>query len=278
MTDLLLLANFVFHAPSLASAETWTPVCLPHFNSRCVLLSLVGWRTHFPRPHLLTRHVIPARSGFLHAYVVFLAPELCMVLLSSDQSPEQFPRFQAKRSFVAQRLQELDAVAAVTRALDAFPEWQPHADLPLLQHFVFKSEASGQCAAPALAFPLDDGDQDTKERLLEAFARLHQLMYRPAATLASATDGESGGESQALGARLPNLSELVASRLVFERREEGLFLGVGSDDHRLIACFDALATVADARDQAHVLLERLKRDELLVTPADLGVVGSSMWP
>lgn len=32
--DLLLLINFVYHAPSLAKSETWTPVCLPSFNSK----------------------------------------------------------------------------------------------------------------------------------------------------------------------------------------------------------------------------------------------------
>lgn len=34
--DLLLLINFVYHTPSLATSETWTPICLTHFNSRWV--------------------------------------------------------------------------------------------------------------------------------------------------------------------------------------------------------------------------------------------------
>jgi hypothetical protein len=31
---LLLLLNFVYHTPSLAKSETWTPICLSNFNAR----------------------------------------------------------------------------------------------------------------------------------------------------------------------------------------------------------------------------------------------------
>ncbi|TYZ53375.1 hypothetical protein PybrP1_006730, partial [[Pythium] brassicae (nom. inval.)] len=31
--DLLLLINFVYSTPSLATSETWTPICLPNFNA-----------------------------------------------------------------------------------------------------------------------------------------------------------------------------------------------------------------------------------------------------
>lgn len=219
----------------------------------------------FLSPYSLIRLFAP-RSGFLHAYVVFLSRELCLVLLSSQQSPEQFPRFQAKRAYVSRRLFELGALDAIDRALARFGQWQPHEDLPLLRHFAVKSELTGACASPALAFPLDDEDQETKERLLSQYARLHHLMFA----------ADDSGESQELGARLPTLNERTTSRLVFERREDGLFMGVASDEHRLLACFDALATVADARDQMHVLLERLKRDEQLVAPSALSAVGS--WP
>ncbi|RLN44081.1 hypothetical protein BBJ28_00017902 [Nothophytophthora sp. Chile5] len=230
--DLLLILNFVYHTPSLTTSETWTPICLPSFNAR----------------------------GFLYAYVVFLTADVCLLLLSSQQSPEQFPHFQAKKAFVTQRLLELGAMAAIQTSVQRRALWKPHGDLPLLHHFIYKNELTGECATPELAFPFDDGDFETRLLLLNQYAKLQHLMFPVPAE-------SQHRESQVLGKRLPSLQEATAARMVYARSATGLFVGLCSADYRLYAWFDSLAAVTEAREQMQLLLDRLRRDEELMSVA-----------
>ncbi|KAG3093358.1 hypothetical protein PI125_g16874 [Phytophthora idaei] len=177
--DLLLLINFVYHTPSLATSETWTPICLSNFNAQ----------------------------GFLYAYVVFLTSDVCLLLLSSQQSPEQFPHFQAKKEFVAQRLEDIGAMEEIDFSIQNHSEWQPHSDLPLLHHFIYKNELTGECAEPDLTFPFDDNDFGTRVQLLNQYAKLQHLMFPTPA------DPQTR-ESQVLGKRLSSLQETTAARMV----------------------------------------------------------------
>ncbi|KAG3060629.1 hypothetical protein PC121_g13368 [Phytophthora cactorum] len=177
--DLLLLINFVYHTPSLATSETWTPICLSNFNAQ----------------------------GFLYAYVVFLTSDVCLLLLSSQQSPEQFPHFQAKKEFVAQRLEDIGAMEEIDSSIQNHSEWQPHSDLPLLHHFIYKNELTGECAEPDLTFPFDDKDFGTRVQLLNQYAKLQHLMFPTPA------DPQTR-ESQVLGKRLSSLQDTTAARMV----------------------------------------------------------------
>ncbi|KUF84920.1 hypothetical protein AM588_10001078 [Phytophthora nicotianae] len=247
--DLLLLINFVYNTPSLAKSETWTPICLSNFNAR----------------------------GFLYAYVVFLTSDVCLLLLSSQQSPEQFPQFQAKKEFVSQRLQEIGAMEAIESSVKNHSEWQPHSDLPLLHHFIYKNELTGECGEPELTFPFDDKDFGTRVQLLNQYAKLQHLMFP--------TSDSQIRESQVLGKRLSSLQESTAARMVYERSDTGLFVGMCSVDYRLYVWFDSLATIPDAREQMQVLLDRLRHDEELMSVALFlsssgfpSVSSLGMWP
>ncbi|EGZ12478.1 hypothetical protein PHYSODRAFT_347406 [Phytophthora sojae] len=248
--DLLLLVNFVYHTPSLEKSETWTPICLSNFNAR----------------------------GFLYAYVVFLTSDVCLLLLSSQQSPEQFPHFQAKKEFVKLRLEEIGAMEAIDASVKNHSEWQPHSDLPLLYHFIYKNELTGECAEPELTFPFGDGDFSTRLQLLNQYAKVHHLMFPTPAE-------PQNRESQVLGKRLQSLQEATAARMVYERSDSGLFVGMCSADYRLFVWFDSLATVSDAREQMQVLLDRLRHDEELMSVALFlsgggfpSVSSLGMWP
>jgi hypothetical protein len=216
--------------------------------------------------------------GFLYAYVVFLTTDVCLLLLSSQQSPEQFPHFQAKKAFVAQRLEEIGAMHAIAASVENHSDWQPHSDLPLLHHFVYKNELTGECAVPELAFPFDGGDLDTRLQLLSQYAKLQHLMFpTPAAP--------QHREVQVLGKRLSSLQEATAARMAYERSDTGLFVGMCSADYRLYAWFASLATISDAREQMQVLLDRLRHDEELMSVALFlssggfpSVSSLGMWP
>ncbi|GMF15527.1 unnamed protein product [Phytophthora lilii] len=227
---------------------------------------------------LRVSHAVAGHEGFLYAYVVFLTSDVCLLLLSSQQSPEQFPHFQAKKEFVAQRLEEIGAMEAIDASVKNHSEWQPHSDLPLLHHFIYKNELTGECAVPELSFPFDEEDFGTRLQLLNQYAKLQHLMFP--------TPAESQNrESQVLGKRLASLQEVTAARMVYERSDTGLFVGMCSADYRLFVWFDSLATISDAREQIQVLLDRLRHDEELMSVAMFlssggfpSVSSLGMWP
>lgn len=226
-------------------------------------------------------------SGFLYAYVVFLTADICLVLLSSQQSPAQFHAFHAKKERMAQRLSTAGALERIHSAVTQHAQWTPHGDLPLLAHFIYKSELTGECAAPALGFPFatvstaeSDSESDAAAaHLLSQYAKLHYTMF-PSQRHRRGAHAQVAPPHQALGKRPPGQQDAVASRLVFARTEGGLFLGQCTDEYRLYACFDALASVAEAREQCQLLVERLRRDETLMAPALFASSSStlSMWP
>ncbi|KAK1931308.1 Vacuolar fusion protein MON1 A [Phytophthora citrophthora] len=221
--------------------------------------------------------VIGTCRGFLYAYVVFLTSDVCLLLLSSQQSPEQFPHFQAKKEFVTQRLEEIGAMEAIDSSVKNVSKWQPHSDIPLLHHFIYKNELTGECAEPELSFPFENEDFGTRLQLLNQYAKVHHLMFPPV--------DPKDHKSQVLGKRISSLQEATAARMVYERSDSGLFVGMCSADYRLFAWFDSLATISDAREQMQVLVDRLRHDEGLMSVALFlsssgfpSVSALGMWP
>ena len=106
--DLLLLINFVNNLPSLRTSESWTPLCLPTFNA----------------------------SGFLYAYIVFVAPEVCMLLVTPKQTPEQFHLCQRAKATIVDKLASTGTLAAIETALKKAGEGLPGGDIPELVHYL----------------------------------------------------------------------------------------------------------------------------------------------
>ncbi|ETP55198.1 hypothetical protein F442_00231 [Phytophthora nicotianae P10297] len=166
---------------------------------------------------------------------------------------------------------------AIESSVKNHSEWQPHSDLPLLHHFIYKNELTGECGEPELTFPFDDKDFGTRVQLLNQYAKLQHLMFP--------TSDSQTRESQVLGKRLSSLQESTAARMVYERSDTGLFVGMCSVDYRLYVWFDSLATIPDAREQMQVLLDRLRHDEELMSVALFlsssgfpSVSSLGMWP
>ncbi|KAL0050904.1 hypothetical protein WJX82_009701 [Trebouxia sp. C0006] len=141
--DLLLLANLVRSNESFKQAQTFTPVCLPHFNS----------------------------AAFLHAYVQYLhvSGGVCLVLLSSQA--ESFFKLADAAQQVHRQLKQpgvLQAIVSVTEhetggGLLSIADLPPQCGggqvgvTPLL-HFLYKSPTRGQVIMPAFDAPLDRHD------------------------------------------------------------------------------------------------------------------------
>nr|CAG4643847.1 EOG090X03TW [Lepidurus arcticus] len=123
--DVHLIANLVRSTEAFKSAEGWTPICLPKFDS----------------------------SGFLHAHVSYLADDCpaCLLLLSTDRD-DFFLLSEAKQKIV-ERLRRHGLLDSINTSLRC-PEYSvDRLGLPELRHFLYKCKSSAQCTWPRLSPP-----------------------------------------------------------------------------------------------------------------------------
>ncbi|KAL3136443.1 hypothetical protein ABBQ38_005698 [Trebouxia sp. C0009 RCD-2024] len=167
--DLLLLANLVRSNESFRQAETFTPVCLPHFNP----------------------------TAFLHAYVQYLheASGLCLVLLSPH--PESFFKLAEAAQEIRRQLKQPGVSQAVISTVEnqAGEGLLNIANLPApcgggeagttpLLHFLYKSPMRAQVIMPAFAPPLDT--PGLRQAAMQRYAVVHDAMFhRPARSVSS---------------------------------------------------------------------------------------------
>lgn len=81
--------NFINASSSLKDSESWTPLCLPKFNDQ----------------------------GYLHAYVCFIAPEVCLLLISTK--PDSFYQLSECKNLIARELNKIGAIDATRKALQS---------------------------------------------------------------------------------------------------------------------------------------------------------------
>jgi hypothetical protein len=116
--DLHLIFNLVNATASFKDSESWTPLCLPKFDS----------------------------SGFLHAHVSYIGPDVCMLLITVDRNA--FFELSAARSKIEERLEKHNVLTAISAALTSSKYKCKDIELPEVRHFLYKSRTSAQFTAP----------------------------------------------------------------------------------------------------------------------------------
>lgn len=110
-TDFIQITNFVQSSPSLKGADCWTPVCLPKMNASGFLHACVGG----VRDPCTPPPPLPCAPGVscgwivcvsvLLSYVAFVSKSVCLLLVSSSTTQENFETLAADKT-------ELVAVSA----------------------------------------------------------------------------------------------------------------------------------------------------------------------
>lgn len=120
-SDLHLLLNMINATESFKNSESWTPLCLPKFDS----------------------------SGFLHAHVSYLSDEvpLCLVLITVDRN--LFFQLSEARNKIIERLEKSHAMASVKEALEKSNFSTESIDIKEMRHFLYKSKVSAQFVIPS---------------------------------------------------------------------------------------------------------------------------------
>ncbi|KAI8924396.1 vacuolar fusion protein MON1 [Entophlyctis helioformis] len=144
--DVSLLLNMILSSSAFRTVESWTPVCLPKFNSR----------------------------GFLYAYICFLTPDLCLALLSTEKDAF-FALSDYKRS-LAETLEAGNMIDALQEAqrVSTLSCWE--LGIPNLRHFIFKSKLLWQYTE-VTAIPPYTHSQDRK-RLFRIYQHAQEMCVR----------------------------------------------------------------------------------------------------
>ncbi|KAF4520638.1 hypothetical protein B566_EDAN007504 [Ephemera danica] len=151
--DLHLIFNLVNSSESFKTAESWTPICLPKFDS----------------------------SGFLHGHVSYLSEDCqaCLLLLTVDRDVF-FTLSEAKQKIV-ERLRRGNCLEAINEAVATRGLTVAQVGVPELRHFLYKSKSTAQFVSPAVEPPYHG--PAAAERLLAQYQALHHRVHNPARPL-----------------------------------------------------------------------------------------------
>ena len=99
---------------------SWTPLCLPKFDS----------------------------SGFLHAHVSYLSDTspACLLLITTDRNA--FFSLSEAKAKIEERLERHGVLTSLATALLSSPYTSPSLGLQEIRHFLYKSRSSAQYTAP----------------------------------------------------------------------------------------------------------------------------------
>ena len=146
--DLHLIFNMINSTESFKHSESWTPICLPKFDS----------------------------GGFLHAHVSYLTDDspACLLLLTLDRNA--FFDLSAARGKIVERMERHGSITAIQTAITN-SRYSPQAiELPEMRHFLYKSRTSAQFTSPEFAVCYQA--EEERKRLCGVYLALQVIMRR----------------------------------------------------------------------------------------------------
>ncbi|EZA53641.1 vacuolar fusion protein MON1 homolog A [Ooceraea biroi] len=151
--DLHIIQNLVESSESLKTAESWTPICLPKFDS----------------------------NGYMHGHVSYLAEDCqaCLLLLTVDRDVF-FVLSEAKQKIV-EKLRRTNCLEAINESMNRPTIKTADIGLPEMRHVLYKCKSTAQFWSPGLQPPYTTDEEI--ERLLGLYQCLHQRLHSPSRPL-----------------------------------------------------------------------------------------------
>ncbi|XP_049963709.1 vacuolar fusion protein MON1 homolog A [Schistocerca serialis cubense] len=145
--DLHLIFNLVNSSESFKAAESWTPICLPKFDS----------------------------TGFLHGHVSYLAEDCqaCLLLLTVDR--DVFFTLSEAKQKVVEKLRRGNCLEAINESLSRPTLTVSQVGVADMRHFLYKCRSTAQFWSPAMEAPYNSPEE--AERLLGLYQALHQRLH-----------------------------------------------------------------------------------------------------
>jgi hypothetical protein len=186
--DLLLVSNFVHSSESFRLSESFSPVCLPHYNP----------------------------AAFLYTYITYVQGGACLLLLSS--APDSFHELAAARVTIENNLKKQNVIGAIQRMtaepllqLSKIPAGAGGGTLGQtpLWHFLFHYTTLGQVVSSQFRTPLDT--KKTQKRLLREYQRVFAITHANPSMTAQHRVHFRAGENHVLLAVMGQDFELYAT-------------------------------------------------------------------
>eukprot|EP01104_Vermistella_antarctica_P004337 TRINITY_DN14808_c0_g1_i1.p1 TRINITY_DN14808_c0_g1~~TRINITY_DN14808_c0_g1_i1.p1 ORF type:complete len:551 (+),score=107.68 TRINITY_DN14808_c0_g1_i1:170-1822(+) len=143
--DLHIILNFVYASQSLRSTSSWTPLCLPMFNDQ----------------------------GFLHAYVCFIAEDICLILITTK--PDNVYDLAEAKDTIVEKMESSGALQAIEEQLKNQYYSAAEVRIPGLLHFAYKAHSINQFTAPALGPPYNT--DKSQKRLFRLYQHIYDRVY-----------------------------------------------------------------------------------------------------
>ncbi|KAL0094130.1 vacuolar fusion protein MON1 [Phycomyces blakesleeanus] len=143
-SDLHLLFNMLTGSTTFHTAESWTPLCLPKFNSQ----------------------------GFLHAYICYIERDISMVMIST--SKDSFFELSEWKTTMVEAMKKKNVLENVLKASDELYTTED-VGVPALLHFMYKAKSHVQFTSPAFSGPYEN-DSDRK-RLYRLYQHVYDRMH-----------------------------------------------------------------------------------------------------
>ena len=161
--DLHLVFNLINSTESFKHSESWTPICLPKFDS----------------------------GGFLHAHVSYLTDDspACLLLLTLDRNA--FFDLSSARGKIIERMERHGSISAIQTAIANSRYTTQAIELPEMRHFLYKSRTSAQFTSPEFAVCYQT--EEERRRLCGVYLALQNRFHsvsRPLKLLHFATSHE----------------------------------------------------------------------------------------
>ncbi|KAK3102519.1 hypothetical protein FSP39_011920 [Pinctada imbricata] len=151
--DLHLIINLVHASESFKAAESWTPICLPKFDS----------------------------SGYLQAHISYLdeSCQTCLLLLTVDR--ESFFTLSDCKNKIKERLLKYNGLNAIGDSLTKTSYSINQCGITDLRHFLYKSRSTAQYTSPEVEAPYLGTEE--QERLFGLYQYLHHRIHTSARPL-----------------------------------------------------------------------------------------------
>lgn len=117
--DIYLIFSMLFNTGVFKDGEHWVPICLPKFNS----------------------------TGFLYAYVTFIAPEVALVLISPQR--DAFYELRDAHKAIHDRIVAQNLLAPIQQSVSRGRFKCIDIPAPMIRHFLYKSKANVQFVMPS---------------------------------------------------------------------------------------------------------------------------------
>ncbi|KAI9263955.1 vacuolar fusion protein MON1 [Helicostylum pulchrum] len=149
-SDLHLLFNMLTGSTTFHTAESWTPLCLPKFNSR----------------------------GFLHAYICYIEQGVSIVVISTDKG--NFFEISEWKTTLVEQMEKNNVLASIKEASDKLYMVE-EIQIPSLLHFMYKSKIHVQFTTPGFSGPYVH--DSNRRRLFRLYQHVHDRMHSRARPL-----------------------------------------------------------------------------------------------